>query len=147
ACSAPFASREWILSDTFGRTCSDEEAFMATWPSRLSLIAALMFAPVVAMAQGQQPAAAPTQPLLKPAELEQLVAPIALHPDPLLAEMLMASTYPLEVVQADRWAKANKGLKGDALTAALAKQSWDDSIKSLVQVPDVLNMMSEQLNW
>jgi hypothetical protein len=64
-----------------------------------------------------------------------------------LSEVLIASTYPLEVVQADRWAKSNKALKGDALTAALAKQSWDDSVKSLVQVPDMLAMMSEQLDW
>src|SRR5262245_5033218 len=119
---------------------------MTAWLSRLGLIAMLLLIPLVAMAQAPQPAAAPAQPLLKPAELDQLVAPIALHPDPLLAEMLMASTYPLEVVQADRWAKANKNLKGDALTAALAKQSWDDSVKSLVQVPDVLAMMADQLD-
>ena len=75
------------------------------------------------------------------------MAPIALHPDPLLAEILISSTYPLEVVQADRWAKANKNVKGEALTAALAKQSWDDSVKSLVQVPNVLAMMAEQLDW
>src|SRR5262245_24913182 len=115
--------------------------------SRLIIVVLLWSVPIHAMAETAQPATAPSQPLLKPAELDQLVAPIALHPDPLLAEMLMASTYPLEVVQADRWAKANKNLKGDALTAALAKQSWDDSVKSLVQVPDVLTMMSEHLDW
>src|SRR5262245_49977410 len=114
---------------------------------RLTMIALLWSIPLGAMAQTPQPASAPSQPLLKGPELEQLVAPIALHPDPLLAEILMASTYPLEVVQADRWAKANKNVKGDALTAALAKQGWDDSVKSLVQVPDVLNMMSTQLDW
>ena len=113
--------------------------------SRLIMIALLWSVPLGAMAQ--QPATAPTQPLLKPAELDQLLAPIALHPDPLLSEVLIASTYPLEIVQADRWAKSNRALKGDALTAALGKQSWDDSVKSLVQVPDVLSMMSEQLDW
>jgi hypothetical protein len=118
---------------------------MITRFSRLIMIAVLWSVPLGAMAQ--QPATAPTQPLLKPAELDQLLAPIALHPDPLLSEVLIASTYPLEVVQADRWAKSNKALKGDALTAALAKQSWDDSVKSLVQVPSVLTMMSEQLDW
>ncbi len=118
---------------------------MMTRFSRLTMIALLWSVPLGAMAQ--QPATAPTQPLLKPAELDQLLAPIALHPDPLLSEVLIASTYPLEVVQADRWAKSNKALKGDALTAALAKQSWDDSVKSLVQVPSVLTMMSEQLDW
>jgi hypothetical protein len=118
---------------------------MITRFSRLIMITLLWSVPLGAMAQ--QPATAPTQPLLKPAELDQLLAPIALHPDPLLSEVLIASTYPLEVVQADRWAKSNKALKGDALTAALAKQSWDDSVKSLVQVPSVLTMMSEQLDW
>jgi hypothetical protein len=103
--------------------------------------------PLAALAQSPQPAAAPTQPLLKPAELDQMLAPIALYPDPLLTQVLIAATYPLEVVQADRWAKANTNLKGDALTAALAKQSWDDSIKSLVQTPTVLAMMAEQLDW
>jgi uncharacterized protein DUF3300/endosialidase-like protein len=118
---------------------------MVTRLSRLIMIVVLWFVPLGAIAQ--QPATAPTQPLLKPAEIDQLLAPIALHPDPLLSEILIASTYPLEVVQADRWAKSNTTLKGDALTAALAKQSWDDSVKSLVQVPSVLAMMSEQLDW
>jgi len=79
--------------------------------------------------------------------LEQILAPIALYPDSLLAQILMASTYPLEVVQADRWAKQNKDLKGDALTAALEKQPWDPSVKSLVNFPQVLAMMSEKLDW
>ena len=113
--------------------------------SRLVTIALVCCVPLGAM--GQQPATAPTQPLLKPAELDQLVAPIALHPDPLLSEILIASTYPIEVVQADRWAKSNTALKGDALAGAVAKQSWDDSVKSLVQVPSVLDMMSQQLDW
>ena len=115
------------------------------WLSRVIIIVLLWSIALAAMAQ--QPATTPTQPPLKPAELDQLLAPIALHPDPLLSEILIASTYPLEVVQADRWAMSNKTLKGDALTAALAKQSWDDSVKSLVQVPSVLTMMSEQLDW
>ncbi len=80
-------------------------------------------------------------------ELDQVVAPVALHPDSLLAQILMASTYPLEVVQAERWAKQNKDLKGDALTAALEKQNWDPSVKSLVNFPPVLQMMSEKLDW
>lgn len=86
-------------------------------------------------------------PVFKPEELEQILAPIALYPDSLLAQILMASTYPLEVVQADRWAKQNKDLKGDALTAALEKQPWDPSVKSLVNFPQVLAMMSEKLDW
>jgi hypothetical protein len=113
--------------------------------SRLVMIALVWCVPLGAMAQ--QPVSAPTQPLLKPAELDQLVAPIALYPDALLSEVLIASTYPLEVVQAERWAKSNNSLKGEALTAALAKQGWDDSVKALAQVPNVLTMMADQLEW
>src|ERR1041384_7913529 len=87
------------------------------------------------------------EPVFKQEELEQLCAPIALHPDPLVSQILMASTYPLEVVQADRWAKQNASLKGDALAKALEGQDWDPSVKSLVNFPQVLTMMSEKLDW
>jgi hypothetical protein len=83
----------------------------------------------------------------KPEELEQLVAPIALHPDPLLAQVLMASTYPLEVVQAARFVKENPNLKGDQLNEALKQHPWDDSVKSLVTFPQVLTMMNDKLDW
>ena len=81
------------------------------------------------------------------AQLDQILAPIALYPDPLLAQIFIASTYPLEVVVADRWANQNKNLKGDELDAALSKQPWDASVKALVPVPDVLSMMSQKLDW
>ncbi len=84
---------------------------------------------------------------LKPEQLDQLLAPIALYPDSLLTQALMASTYPLEIVQADRWAKQNKDMKGDALAKALEAQPWDPSVKSLVNFPEVLSMMSEKLDW
>ena len=77
-----------------------------------------------AAAQDQPASAAPQQQLLDAGQLDQLVAPIALYSDPLLAQVLMASTYPLEIVQADRFAKANKSLTGDKLTAALDQQDW-----------------------
>jgi hypothetical protein len=80
-------------------------------------------------------------------EIEQILAPIALYPDEVLAQILIASTYPLEIVQADRWAKQNSGLKGDKLTSALEKQPWDPSVKSLINFPQVLTMMSEKLDW
>ncbi|MBN8596760.1 MAG: DUF3300 domain-containing protein [Planctomycetes bacterium] len=94
------------------------------------------------------PAAAPADAgdKLSQEQLEQLVAPIALYPDDLLTQMLMASTYPLEIVQADRWLKANKDLKGDALEKALESQTWDASVKALVAFPDTLAMMSEKLD-
>jgi hypothetical protein len=83
----------------------------------------------------------------KQEELDQMVAPIALYPDSLLAQILMASTYPLEVVEADRWAKKNKDIKGDALAKGLEAQPWDPSVKSLVNFPQVLDMMNEKLDW
>lgn len=86
-------------------------------------------------------------PVFKQEELDQILAPIALYPDSLVAQILMASTYPLEVVQADRLAKQNASLKGEALTKALESQSWDPSVKSLVNFPQVLTMMSEKLEW
>ena len=80
-------------------------------------------------------------------ELDQLLAPVALYPDALLAQVLMASTYPIEVVQAERWVKANPGLKDKALEDALAQQPWDASVKSLAVFPQVLMMMSDKLDW
>ena len=87
------------------------------------------------------------QTVFKQEELDQILAPIALYPDPLISQILMASTYPLEVIQADRWAKQNAKLKGDALTKALEQQNWDPSVKSLVNFSQVLTMMSEKLDW
>jgi hypothetical protein len=93
------------------------------------------------------PAVATEQALLNTSQLDALMAPVALYPDPLLAQVLMASTYPLEVIQADRWVAANKKLKGDQLKSAAEKQAWDDSVKSLVATPSVLQMMSKNLEW
>ena len=106
------------------------------------LMAALLMAPPVSLAQ--EPEAAP---VFKQEELEQILAPIALHPDPLISQILMASTYPLEVALAERWTRQNASLKGDALTKALEAQDWDPSVKSLVNFPQVLTMMSEKLDW
>ena len=114
----------------------------------LLAFAIMIAVPGVAAAQatdGKPPE--PEQTLLKPEQLDALVAPIALYPDELLANVLAASTYPLEAVQADRWVKANKNLKGDALKTAVEKQAWDDSIKALAATPDVLAMMSDKIDW
>ena len=80
-------------------------------------------------------------------QLDQMLAPIALYPDALLAQVLMAATYPLEVVEAARWSQANPNLKGDAAVAAVKDKSWDVSVKSLVAFPQTLQMMSNQLDW
>jgi hypothetical protein len=80
-------------------------------------------------------------------QLEQLVAPIALYPDALLMQILMAATYPLEIVQADRWVGEHPDLQGEALDKALLEQDWDPSVKSLCTLPSVLKQMSENLDW
>jgi hypothetical protein len=83
------------------------------------------------------------------AQLDALLAPIALYPDELLTQTLMASTFPLQVIDAHRWVEdpANKALQGDALVAALADKAWDPSVKSLVPFPQVLAMMNGKLDW
>ena len=120
---------------------------MVLWTIRSLALALVILAPIGAKAQtAAPPATASNTQVLKAAELDQLVAPIALYPDPLLAEVLMASAYPLDIVQAERWLEANKNLKDEQLKAAVDKQPWDDSIKSLVATPDVLQMMSSKLD-
>lgn len=88
-----------------------------------------------------------TEPPLNQAQLEQLLAPIALYPDALLAQILMAATYPLEVVQAAQWRKSNPAPQGKALEDALVTQPWDASVKSLTAFPPVLEMMNERIAW
>ena len=100
--------------------------------------------PSPAPAQAQRAASSKT---FSQQELDQLLAPIALYPDSLLAQVLMASTYPLDVIMAERWVKANPSLKDKALQDALQQQPWDASVKSLAVFPQVLAMMSEKLDW
>jgi uncharacterized membrane protein YgcG len=121
------------------------------WSVVVALVAP---APPQTVAQQAQtsPAQASPQGAASPApfkqeELEQLVAPIALYPDALLAQVLMASTYPIEVVQASRWAKSNPKLTGQALEDAMQNEPWDPSVKALAAVPQVLTMMEDKLDW
>jgi hypothetical protein len=94
------------------------------------------------------PQAKPTSPL-SPARLGQMLAPIALYPDDLLADVLAAATYPLDVVEAARWLQdpQNAALKGDQLFAALQQKSWDQSVKSLALFPRILRMLDANLEW
>src|SRR5512147_325418 len=112
------------------------------------VLAALLVLPggVLAQESGKaQPQAQGQAKTFSQEQLDQLLAPVALYPDDLLTQLLMASTYPLEVVKANSWVKQNKSLKGDALTAALEKQEWDPSVKSLVNFPQVLQMMTDKI--
>ncbi|HZP22052.1 MAG TPA: DUF3300 domain-containing protein, partial [Terriglobales bacterium] len=91
---------------------------------------------------------APVQaPPMSADQLQQLVAPIALYPDSLVAQILAASTYPTQVVEAERWLEANQGLQGQALADAVDQQPWDPSIKALVPFPNVLANMDKNLSW
>jgi Protein of unknown function (DUF3300) len=98
----------------------------------------------------QQPSAAQQSPQaqrLGQGQLEKLLAPIALYPDDLVAQILTASTYPLEVVQAARWANEHSNAQGAALQDAMQQQPWDASVKGLTAVPQVLAMMNDKLEW
>ena len=120
--------------------------------SHLALATLIAAGPALAQQPAAAPASAPAQPAasgktFSQQDLDTMLAPIALYPDSLLAQVLMASTYPLEIVEAARWVKANPGLKDKALQDALEKQSWDPSVKALTSVPKVLEQMNEKVDW
>jgi len=124
---------------------------------RLPCHVAIVLAMLPAMGTGQTPstpakpsAAAPAAPATAPSakeQLEQLLAPIALYPDSLLSQVLMASTYPADVADAAKWAKAHPDNKGDAAVKAVADQTWDPSVQSLAAFPQILDMMGAQPDW
>lgn len=95
----------------------------------------------------QQPAVEQEAPKIPPDQLDALVAPIALYPDPLLGQALVAATYPLEIIQLQQWLEKNKDLKDKALTDAAMKQPWDASIQAMVVLPDVVKRLSEDIQW
>ena len=102
-----------------------------------------------ALVRAQQPTAATGEAAAKiPQEqLESLVAPIALYPDALLAQVLVASTYPLEIMQLQQWLAKNPDLEGDALADAVAEQPWDPSIQSMAAVPEALERLANDIQW
>ncbi len=97
--------------------------------------------------QPGQPADAAPAPLLAPEQLDNLVAPIALYPDALLSQTLVASTYPLEIVEASQWLQQNRNLQGQQLLDAARQQNWDPSIQALVAFPDVLGKLASNAEW
>jgi hypothetical protein len=111
-------------------------ALLKSWLVRALV---LLFAGSAAFAQDRVP--------FRQEELDQMLAPIALYPDSLLSQMLMAATYPLEVVQAARWSRSNPSLKGEEAVKAVEGMDWDPSVKSLVAFPEVLAQMDEKLDW
>ena len=126
----------------------------ATFPKVIAVAVALAFVavptPGFAQAATQSTAMVTASKSSAPTsqeELDRLLAPVALYPDPLLAQVLMASTYPLEVVLAARWSKANPGVTGAALEEAMQKETWDPSVKAMTSVPQVLERMSANADW
>ena len=120
---------------------------------RICFVVAISGVPALSMAQGQ---VAPAEfgnralsqvPSLTMAQLSDLVAPIALYPDALLSQVLVASTYPLEVVQAQQWLRRNELLQGQKLMDAARQQPWDASVQGLVAFPDALSTLSQDVQW
>src|SRR5579883_1304894 len=117
-----------------------------------------LFAAMLAVAQ--QPPPYPQSPpppdaqtppaqaqLMTPDQLDNLVAPIALYPDPLLSQVLVAATYPIEVVEAQQWLQQNKNLQGQQLVDAARDQNWDPSVQALVAFPDVIARLNQDIRW
>ena len=120
------------------------------WCIRAMILLAVFLLTVPVPAFSQDSGGAPAKssgPTYRPEQIEQMLAPIALYPDSLLAQVFVASTYPLEVVEADRFVKQHKDLKGDALLKAAKDKDWDPSTKAMLSFPTVLAMMSEKLEW
>ena len=116
---------------------------------RRSYLALLPIGAVVcaALIAQQPPPPPPPGQALSPDQLEGLVAPVALYPDPLLSQILVASTYPLELVQVSQWLQRNPGLSGPSLTQAAQQQNWDPSIQALVVFPDLVKRLNQDITW
>ncbi len=117
----------------------------------IAVLCCALMAPGEMLWAQQNPApatpAAETAPPISGEQLESLVAPIALYPDPLLAQVLAASTYPLELVQLAQWLEKHKGLKEQALADAVKKESWDPSVQGMAGLPDVVKQLTDNIKW
>jgi hypothetical protein len=111
------------------------------------LSALLAFVVAVTAACAQQPVEEEDLPLFSQAELDQMLAPVALYPDELLSQLLMAATYPLEIVQAARWSRSHPELTGQDAVRAVDEEPWDPSVKSMLAFPRILQQMDEDLDW
>ena len=112
----------------------------------LTRLLALLLTVSFTLAQ-ENVAMAQDRPAFTQQELDQMLAPIALYPDALLSQIMMAATYPLEVVEAERWSRANSGISGERAVRAVERNNWDPSVKSMVAFPQILAMMSDKIDW
>src|SRR5262249_47244656 len=115
-------------------------------------VLAAVIAPGDTLMSGLSPQSTPVQssdhaPKIPPDQLDSLVAPIALYPDPLVAQALAASTYPLELIQLQQWLLRNPGLKDKALADAVAKEPWDPSVQAMAPLPDVVKRLADDIQW
>src|SRR5580692_9187287 len=117
----------------------------------LSLVCVLLLLPAGALLLAQEQVsplqAPPPSQMLSPDQLETLVAPVALYPDGLLSQVLVAATYPLEIVEAAQWLQQNRRLQGPQLVEAARQQNWDPSIQAMVVFPDVLSRLASDIRW
>ena len=122
-----------------------------TFRALVALLCAALLAPgeliFLAKPLQEQPAATEGDTKLSNDQLDSLVAPIALFPDPLLAQVLAASTYPLEIIQLQQWLEKNKNLKDQALLDAVKKQNWDPSVQAMAALPDVVKRLADDIKW
>jgi hypothetical protein len=140
-------------------TSAHEEAVMkpelkiATFRSLVAILCAILLVPGDSLAYRPQQSSPPASSSgsqtarIPPEQLDSLVAPIALYPDPLLAQVLAASTYPLEIILLQRWLEKNKNLKDKELADAVAKQSWDPSVQALAALPEVVKRLGDEIQW
>jgi hypothetical protein len=125
----------------------------AAFRSLLAMLCTLAVVPgdtlayMVSPQEKQAPPSKDQAAKIAPDQLDSLVAPIALYPDPLLAQTLAASTYPLEIVQLQQWLQKNKNLKDKDLADAVAKQPWDPSIQAMASLPDVVKRLADDIQW
>jgi hypothetical protein len=134
---------------THQRSAGSKRAMRA---ASFAILSGLLFACAATSLSAQQqqpppPALPPPGETLTPDQLDDLVAPIALYPDELLSQIMVASTYPLEVVEAFQWQQRNPGLTGPALTQAAQQQNWDPSVQALVVFPDVMKRLNDDVTW
>jgi hypothetical protein len=129
------------------------ELTISTFRSLVAILCAVVLVPGDSLAYPQEattsatPATKSAPAKIPPEQLDSLVAPIALYPDPLLAQVLAASTYPLEIILLQRWLEKNKTLKDKALADAVAKQPWDPSVQALAGLPEVVKRLGDDVQW
>src|SRR5882672_760737 len=114
----------------------------------IAILCATLLVPgnaLVSALEAQQPAQESVE--IPADQLDALVAPIALYPDPLLSQTLVASTYPLEIIQLQQWLEKNPGLKDKALVDAVSKQPWDTSVQAMAALPQIVKRLSDDIQW